>query len=136
MVGGLRNPRPETWPFGLQLSRRGFPLPLFRAAMLGWLWRRARPPRSFEPTEAEGRRLPREDLELGRKRREDRMLTNMKFIGHLFLRQLLAARAIGQVVHDLVGIRDGASRGAHDRVRLRAPSKTRGCSCRGWSANM
>lgn len=35
------------------------------------------------------------------------MLANMKFIGNLFLRQLLAVKVIGQVVHDLVGIKDG-----------------------------
>jgi hypothetical protein len=35
------------------------------------------------------------------------MLANMKFIGNLFLRQLLAVKVIGQVVHDLIGIKDG-----------------------------
>ena len=35
------------------------------------------------------------------------MLANMKFIGNLFLRQLLAVKVIGQVVHDLVGIKEG-----------------------------
>lgn len=40
------------------------------------------------------------------KQRKDKMLANMKFIGHLFLRQLLAVKVIGQVVHDLIGIKE------------------------------
>merc|ERR1740123_2698973 len=39
--------------------------------------------------------------------RKKKMLANMKFIGHLFLRQLLAVKVIGQVVHDLIGIKEG-----------------------------
>ena len=34
------------------------------------------------------------------------VLANMKFIGNLFLRQLLAAKVIGQVVHDLIGLKE------------------------------
>jgi len=34
------------------------------------------------------------------------MLANMKFIGHLFLRKLLAVKVIGQIVHDLIGIKE------------------------------
>jgi len=34
-------------------------------------------------------------------------LANMKFIGNLFLRQLLAVKVIGQVVHDLIGLKEG-----------------------------
>merc|ERR1719203_2401793 len=30
----------------------------------------------------------------------------MKFIGHLFLRKLLAVKVIGQVVYELIGIKD------------------------------
>ncbi|CAE8595471.1 unnamed protein product, partial [Polarella glacialis] len=33
----------------------------------------------------------------------DKMLANMKFIGNLFLRQLLNVKVIGLMVHDLVG---------------------------------
>jgi hypothetical protein len=41
------------------------------------------------------------------KKRKDKMLANMKFIGNLFLRQLLAVKVIGQVVHDLIGLKQG-----------------------------
>jgi len=64
-------------------------------------------PTSFEATEEERRTYTPEDLRLELKKRKDKMLANMKFIGNLFLRQLLAVRVIGQVVHDLVGIKDG-----------------------------
>lgn len=40
------------------------------------------------------------------KKRKDKMLANMKFIGNLFLRQLLAVKVIGQVVYDLIGIKE------------------------------
>ncbi|CAE8644321.1 unnamed protein product [Polarella glacialis] len=42
------------------------------------------------------------ELEVLRKRRKERMRANMKFIGHLFLRQLLSAKVIGSVICELV----------------------------------
>lgn len=43
-----------------------------------------------------------EELEMLRKKRKDRMRANMKFIGHLFLRQLLSAKVIGSILCELV----------------------------------
>eukprot|EP00441_Pelagodinium_beii_P042038 CAMPEP_0197635716 /NCGR_PEP_ID=MMETSP1338-20131121/11456_1 /TAXON_ID=43686 ORGANISM="Pelagodinium beii, Strain RCC1491" /NCGR_SAMPLE_ID=MMETSP1338 /ASSEMBLY_ACC=CAM_ASM_000754 /LENGTH=492 /DNA_ID=CAMNT_0043207835 /DNA_START=6 /DNA_END=1484 /DNA_ORIENTATION=+ len=43
-----------------------------------------------------------EELEHLRKKRKDRMRANMKFIGHLFLRQLLSAKVIGTIICELV----------------------------------
>ncbi|CAE7677527.1 EIF(ISO)4G2, partial [Symbiodinium necroappetens] len=47
-------------------------------------------------------KLDEEELEYMRKKRKDRMRANMKFIGHLFLRQLLSAKVIGSVICELV----------------------------------
>uniref|UniRef100_A0A7S2QBJ4 MIF4G domain-containing protein n=1 Tax=Zooxanthella nutricula TaxID=1333877 RepID=A0A7S2QBJ4_9DINO len=63
-------------------------------------------PTSFEPTEEEKAKIPADDLRIEMKKRKDKMLANMKFIGNLFLRQLLAVKVIGQVVHDLIGIKE------------------------------
>mmetsp|Transcript_10301 Transcript_10301/g.23178 ORF Transcript_10301/g.23178 Transcript_10301/m.23178 type:complete len:551 (+) Transcript_10301:73-1725(+) len=43
-----------------------------------------------------------EELAFASKLRKDTMLANMKFIGHLFLRQLLSAKVIGSVIRELV----------------------------------
>jgi len=43
-----------------------------------------------------------QEMELRRQQRKAQTLANMKFIGHLFLRQLLTARIIGSVIQDLV----------------------------------
>lgn len=63
-------------------------------------------PTTFSPTEEERQTYAAPDLDLMMKQRKDKMLANMKFIGHLFLRQLLAVKVIGQVVHDLIGIKE------------------------------
>jgi len=63
-------------------------------------------PSTFEATEEERKLHSTEELNLEMKRRKDKMLANMKFIGNLFLRQLLAVKVIGQVVHDLVGLKE------------------------------
>jgi len=63
-------------------------------------------PSTFEPTDEERRRCSQQELNLEMKRRKDKMLANMKFIGNLFLRQLLAVKVIGQVVHDLIVFKD------------------------------
>mmetsp|Transcript_44406 Transcript_44406/g.125436 ORF Transcript_44406/g.125436 Transcript_44406/m.125436 type:complete len:584 (+) Transcript_44406:83-1834(+) len=60
----------------------------------------------LEPTEEEKSLYTGEDLEACRKRRKDRMLANMKFIGHLYLRQLLSAKVIGSVSRELVSCED------------------------------
>ncbi|CAE8640087.1 unnamed protein product [Polarella glacialis] len=64
-------------------------------------------PTTFEATEEEKVKIEPMALQMEMKRRKDKMLANMKFIGNLFLRQLLAVKVIGQVVHDLVGFKDG-----------------------------
>jgi hypothetical protein len=63
-------------------------------------------PTTFEATEEEKNQYAAGALNVILKKRKDKMLANMKFIGNLFLRQLLAVKVIGQVVHDLVGIRE------------------------------
>merc|ERR1712048_917602 len=40
-------------------------------------------------------------------KRKDRILANMRFIGHLFLRDLLAMKVISSVLHDLIGPQTG-----------------------------
>lgn len=45
--------------------------------------------------------LCNEGIELLKKKRKDRVLANMKFIGQLFLRSLLSARIVGSVLRDL-----------------------------------
>jgi len=47
-------------------------------------------------------RRPDDDLEELRKKRRDRLCANMKFVGHLFLRQLLSAKVVGCVSRELV----------------------------------
>lgn len=43
-----------------------------------------------------------DEIEHLRRKRKERMRANMKFIGHLFLRQLLSAKVIGSVIMELV----------------------------------
>jgi len=50
--------------------------------------------------------LSADELTRATKRRRCKMLAMMKFIGSLFLRQLIGWMVIGQVVHDLIGMRD------------------------------
>jgi hypothetical protein len=45
--------------------------------------------------------LDLEEIELLKKKRKDRVLANMKFIGNLFLRKLLGAKIIGSVIQEL-----------------------------------
>mmetsp|Transcript_18639 Transcript_18639/g.51100 ORF Transcript_18639/g.51100 Transcript_18639/m.51100 type:complete len:651 (-) Transcript_18639:292-2244(-) len=59
-------------------------------------------PTSLEPTDAERETCDAEEIEYQRKKKKDRLLANMKFIGHLFLRQLLSAKVIGSVLMELV----------------------------------
>jgi len=55
-------------------------------------------PTSLDPT---GEALDPDEVEFLRKKTKDRVLANMKFIGHLFLRQLLSAKVIGSVIQEL-----------------------------------
>ncbi|CAK9056401.1 unnamed protein product [Durusdinium trenchii] len=57
---------------------------------------------SNDLTEEEKEKLDQEEIDFLRKKRKDRMRGNMKFIGHLFLRQLLSAKVIGSVICELV----------------------------------
>jgi len=64
-------------------------------------------PRSLEPTEEERASYSHQALQLKRKIRLDKMLANMKFLASLFSRKLIAARIIGQVCHDCIGLANG-----------------------------
>uniref|UniRef100_A0A7S0AGR5 MIF4G domain-containing protein n=1 Tax=Pyrodinium bahamense TaxID=73915 RepID=A0A7S0AGR5_9DINO len=59
-------------------------------------------PATLTPSEEERSVLDEEELELSRKRRKDRMLANIRLIGHIFLRQLLPAKVITAVLMELV----------------------------------
>ncbi|CAK0834317.1 unnamed protein product [Prorocentrum cordatum] len=63
-------------------------------------------PTTFEPTEEDKQSYSADDLRLEIGKKKAKVLANMKFIGNLFLRQLLAVKVIGQVVHDLIGIKE------------------------------
>jgi len=54
-----------------------------------------------EPSEDERAKLDPEELDHERQERKKRMRANMRFIGHLFLRQLLSAKVIGSVLCEL-----------------------------------
>jgi len=56
---------------------------------------------SLELTEEETKGLEADEIQFKLSARKQRILANMKFIGHLFLRQLLTARIIGSVMQDL-----------------------------------
>jgi len=54
------------------------------------------------PTNESTEDVDPEEVEFQRRKRKDRMRANMKFIGHLFLRQLLSAKVIGAIICELV----------------------------------
>jgi len=56
----------------------------------------------LDPSAEERQGMEAEEVNLWRKKAKDRALANMKFIGHLYLRSLLAAKVISGVVHDLL----------------------------------
>jgi len=56
---------------------------------------------SFDITEEEKEGKSKEELDLVRKKRKDRCLATMRFIGHLFLRKLLSSSIIGQILREL-----------------------------------
>jgi len=62
-------------------------------------------PRLFENTEEDREKAASVGTGVGEfacKKRKDRMLANMKLIGHIFLRQLLPAKVISSVIQELV----------------------------------
>jgi len=66
-------------------------------------------PTSFEPTAEQIAKMSPEELDklkIKERKEKEKAKANMKFIGNLFLRQLLAVKVIGQVVYELIGIKD------------------------------
>jgi len=61
----------------------------------------------FSAAEADGKE--KEELDFMRAKKKERCLANMKFIGQLFLRKLLTARIIGQVIQDLAMCHDAST---------------------------
>jgi hypothetical protein len=59
-------------------------------------------PMTLAPSDEELGNYDSEELQFKRKKTKDRVLANMKFIGHLFLRQLLSAKVIGSVIQELI----------------------------------
>lgn len=59
-------------------------------------------PTCMETTQEELEQCDREELEFRKKKIKDRVLANMKLIGHLFLRSLLSAKVIGSIITELV----------------------------------
>jgi hypothetical protein len=55
-----------------------------------------------EPSESEKAGRQGEDLEALCQERRGRMRANMRFVGHLFLRQLLSAKVVGSILRELV----------------------------------
>jgi len=58
-------------------------------------------PSSMAPVQDDTSNLDMGEVEFMRKKRKDRVLANMKLIGHLFLRDLLSAKVIGSVIQEL-----------------------------------
>jgi len=58
-------------------------------------------PKVIAPTEEEAKDMDREERDFWISQRKGRVLANMKFIGHLFLRQLLSAKIVGFVLQEL-----------------------------------
>jgi hypothetical protein len=56
---------------------------------------------SLELSEQEAASLDPAEVEFQRSQRKKTCLAQMKFLGHLFLRQLLTAKIIGQIIYDL-----------------------------------
>jgi len=64
-------------------------------------------PASLDPPADKKIKMVPEEVQEFQKKCKDRALANMKFIGHLYLRRLLAAKIISEVVHDLLTHDDG-----------------------------
>lgn len=61
----------------------------------------------FTDEEIEG--MDKDEIDFKRGKKKERCLANMKFIGHLFLRKLLTAKIIGQVIQDLAMCHDAGN---------------------------
>jgi len=59
-------------------------------------------PRTLAPTPEEATQCDADELEFKQAQQKARFLANMKFIGHLFLRQLLPTKVIASVIQDLM----------------------------------
>jgi len=60
-------------------------------------------PQSLEPSEEELATLDPADLSFKMSQKKARFLANMKFIGHLFLQQLLTTKIVASILSELVG---------------------------------
>jgi hypothetical protein len=60
-------------------------------------------PKKLEPTEEEAASLHPEELAFKMSRQKARFLANMKFIGNLYLQQLLTTKIVSSIVSELVG---------------------------------
>lgn len=66
-------------------------------------------PRTIEISEEEVATCDPEDLKFKQMQQKARFLANMKFIGHLFLQQLLTTKIVAGIVGELVGSTAGAA---------------------------
>jgi len=64
-------------------------------------------PRSLDVPEEDTKDIDPAELEFKRKTQKARFLANMKFIGHLFLQQLLTTKIVAGIVSELVGSASG-----------------------------
>ncbi|CAE6925634.1 unnamed protein product, partial [Symbiodinium sp. KB8] len=74
---------------------------------------------TFEPSDTDRALYPEPaDLQAELARRKDSMLAVLKLFAHLYLRGLLATKVIGQVVHDLIGMKSPAPTSDFPEVSL------------------
>jgi len=66
-------------------------------------------PCSLGPTPEAAVKMSTDEANEEISRRKKRLLANMRFIGHLFLRELLAVKVMASVVYDLIGTKESAS---------------------------
>merc|ERR1712118_324725 len=67
-------------------------------------------PETLEPTEEEKEQMPADELLALRQQKQENAVATAKFTGHLFVRQLMAVKVIGQIVHDLIGVKTDRGR--------------------------
>merc|ERR1719515_366569 len=95
--------------FGLKARVPELPAPgggkpvTFKAALLNTVQEEYEAlPKVLEPTDEERVQYPNPaDLQFEVKKRKDRFIANMKFIGHLFLRHLLSVKVVSSVIQHL-----------------------------------
>merc|ERR1712190_620051 len=59
-------------------------------------------PAKLDPSEEEKENMQLEELDEYKKERKDKAMANMKFIGNLYIRRLLAVKVINEIIHDLL----------------------------------